>query len=69
MRRIWWVLGLLLVLPLHGDAQRHDIPQEDMGSYGYTFRRRRLFCSHPQCRPFGPGQYANDAGHSPRPPQ
>ena len=31
MRKIWSLLGLVLLLPLHGDAQRHDIPQEDMG--------------------------------------
>ena len=70
MRRIWWVLGLLLVLPMHGDAQRHDLPQEDHGdSNRYSFRRRGLFCGHAQCRPCGPGQYAHDAGHSARPPQ
>ena len=31
MHRIWWLLGLVLLLPLRGDAQRHDLPQEDLG--------------------------------------
>ena len=31
MHALWWVLGFLLALPPVVVAQRHDIPQEDIG--------------------------------------
>ena len=31
MSLLWWVLGFVLALPAVGAAQRHDIPQEDLG--------------------------------------